>query len=415
MASRTRLLVMIALASVAGATGWARAQDTTQQQPAGTTPGTQTPTATPPVQPEQPAQEPAVVPPPAPAAPVPTPVPAPSVGVEEVQANPADAAAAPVKRGKQQFGEEIVVTGSRIRRKDLTTPAPVTVLSREQVQASGRVSIGDFLQSLPEQGNAINTAVNNGGDGATRINLRNLGTARTLVLINGRRMVPGGTGADDSVDLNSIPVSAIERIEILKDGASAVYGSDAIAGVVNIITRRKFQGAEISVYGGTSQHGDGQTYDVNGTIGTSNEKGGVMFSAGFFKQEKVMAGDRDFSKIARGFDATGQNNPQGNPPGEYSYGNSGTVPAGSFSIPASAAGKVVPLTGDPEQDAKIALYNVDRHRLADEDEVRPRPRRAERLAPLRLAGRPAPGRRVQHAARELPHHAAAAHLAVLGR
>ena len=245
MASRTRLLVMIALASVAGATGWARAQDTTQQQPAGTTPGTQTPTATPPVQPEQPAQEPAVPPARARCSGADA-RPAPSVGVEEVQANPADAAAAPVKRGKQQFGEEIVVTGSRIRRKDLTTPAPVTVLSREQVQASGRVSIGDFLQSLPEQGNAINTAVNNGGDGATRINLRNLGTARTLVLINGRRMVPGGTGADASVDLNSIPVSAIERIEILKDGASAVYGSDAIAGVVNIITRRKFEGAELS-------------------------------------------------------------------------------------------------------------------------------------------------------------------------
>jgi outer membrane receptor for ferrienterochelin and colicin len=132
-----------------------------------------------------------------------------------------------------------VVTGSRIRRKDLTTPAPVTVITREQMVTSGRVSLGDFLQTLPEQGNATNTQVNNGGNGATRIALRGLGPARTLVLVNGRRFVAGGNGADSSVDLNSIPASAVERIEVLKDGASSVYGSDAIAGVVNIITRKR--------------------------------------------------------------------------------------------------------------------------------------------------------------------------------
>src|SRR5712692_4992880 len=96
---------------------------------------------------------------------------------------PAGAEAAPAK-GKKIAEEEIIVTGSRVRRKDLTTPAPVTVINKEQVQASGKVSIGDFLQSLPEQGNAINTSVNNGGNGATRVSLRGLGVERTLVLLN---------------------------------------------------------------------------------------------------------------------------------------------------------------------------------------------------------------------------------------
>src|SRR5512141_3262701 len=214
------------------------------------------------------------------------------------------AAGGPSAGRKKEATEEIVVTGSRIRRKDLTTPAPVTVISREQVTASGKVSIGDFLQALPEQGNAINTQFNNGGDGATRISLRGLGSARTLVLLNGRRMVPGGTGADASVDLNSIPTASVERIEVLKDGASAVYGSDAIAGVVNVITRRGFKGTELSAYGGVSQKGDGQTYDLNVTTGQAGDRGNVVFSAGYYKQNTVWAGDRDFSKYQLFFDPT---------------------------------------------------------------------------------------------------------------
>src|SRR6516162_999983 len=147
-------------------------------------------------------------------------------------------------RGKRAGEEEIVVTGSRVRRKDLTTPAPITVINKEQVEASGKVSIGDFLQNLPEQGNAINTSVNNGstGNGSTRVSLRGLGAPRTLVLLNGRRFVPGGSGANASVDLSSIPAGVIERIEVLRDGASAIYGSDAIAGVINLVTRKRMNG-----------------------------------------------------------------------------------------------------------------------------------------------------------------------------
>ncbi len=262
------------------------------------------------------------------------------------------AAGGPSAGRKKEATEEIVVTGSRIRRKDLTTPAPVTVISREQVTSSGKVSIGDFLQAIPEQGNAINTQFNNGGDGATRISLRGLGSARTLVLLNGRRMVPGGTGADASVDLNSIPTASVERIEILKDGASAVYGSDAIAGVVNIITRKGFKGTEASAFGGVSQHGDGQTYDLNVTTGQSGDRGNVVFSAGYYKQQSVFAGDRDFSKFQLFFDPSA---PAGQ--GEILVG-SGTIPAGRIVLASSQVGKAQALTGDAAVDAKLTAYNT---------------------------------------------------------
>ncbi len=194
--------------------------------------------------------------------------------------------------------EEVVVTGSRIRRKDLTTAAPVSVVNKEAITASGQVSVGDFLNTMPEAVAALGRGNNNGGDGTVKISLRGLGSSRTLVLVNGRRWVAGGSGANSSVDLNTLPASAIERIEVLKDGASAVYGSDAIGGVVNVITKKNFNGAEFNAYAGTSSKGDGNTYDVNGTFGTTSEKGSLLFSTSFTRQDAVWAGDRSFSKDA---------------------------------------------------------------------------------------------------------------------
>ncbi len=221
-----------------------------------------------PAQPEapKPAQQPAAAAPPAP-----KPQPA---------ARPALKQPAPEEMPVEEYVEEIVVTGSRIPRKELTTAAPVTVLDKEQLEKTGKTSIGEILQSIPEQSNAINTQYNNGGDGATRVNLRGLGTERTLVLLNGRRHVAGGTGADATVDLNSIPTAAIQRIEILKDGGSAVYGSDAIAGVVNIITRTDYSGTELRAFSGVSSRGDGLLYDLSLTTGQSTERGNILFTAG---------------------------------------------------------------------------------------------------------------------------------------
>ncbi len=193
------------------------------------------------------------------------------------------------------LSEELVVTGSRIPRPEVDKAAPVTVVGRAQIEASGKAGIGDVLQMLPEQGNAMNAQVNNGGDGAQRVDLRSLGAGRTLVLVNGRRHVAGGTGANSTVDLNTIPTQAVERVEVLKDGASAIYGSDAIAGVVNIITKKDYAGTEVNVFSGISQHGDGLFYDVSATTGQASARGNILFSAGFFKQTPAWAGDRKFS------------------------------------------------------------------------------------------------------------------------
>ena len=229
------------------------------------------------------------------------------------QANPAapqaavpsaDATSGP-DSGRKSAQEEIVVTGSRVRRKDLTTPAPVTVISREQIVSSSAPTIGDFLQQLPEQGGALNTNVNNGGDGTTQVNLRDLGAQRTLVLVDGKRMVPSGTGQGSApvVDLNTIPTAAVERVEILKDGGSAVYGSDAIAGVVNIITRKRMDGVELSAYSGISQPwGDAQAYDINALAGVQSEKGSFMFGAGYYDQRAFFAGTRGWAANALSWD-----------------------------------------------------------------------------------------------------------------
>jgi outer membrane receptor protein involved in Fe transport len=234
--------------------------------------------------------------------------------------------------------EQIVVTGSRIRRKDLTTPAPVTVLTREQWQQSGKLTLGDFLQSLPEQGNAPNFQLNNGGatygaDGSTRINLRSLGVTRTLVLVNGRRVVPAGLGASSAVDLNSIPSAAVERIEVLKDGASAVYGSDAIAGVVNIITRKTMNGTELGAQYGITPKGDAETFDAQLSSGRSGDFGNFIFSAGYFNQKESWLRDRDFSKFAYTYDYTLS---QAQP------GGSSRTPAGVIQLPSQANGSPDP-------------------------------------------------------------------------
>lgn len=199
--------------------------------------------------------------------------------------------------------ERIEVTGSRIKRTDMETSSPVLVLDRAAIDASGLLSIGDILQDIPAAGAALNTAFNNGGNGSTNIDLRNLGAQRVLVLVNGRRWV---SALDATVDLNTIPASAIERVEVLKDGASAVYGSDAIAGVINIITRKDFEGVELSVYGGeNAKYNDGRQYSAEATFGVTSAKGGLLFNLSHQTQQPVWAGDRDISSI--GFSSTGAN------------------------------------------------------------------------------------------------------------
>ncbi|SEA34843.1 TonB-dependent receptor plug domain-containing protein [Microbulbifer marinus] len=224
-----------------------------------------------------------------------------------------------------QLVEEVLVTGSRIQRADLEGANPVTVLSREDLVGSGELSVGDILQNLPSSaGAATNTGVNNGGSGAVRFSLRGLGSERTLVLINGRRAVASGLGADSSVDLNNIPVAMIERVEVLKDGASAVYGSDAIAGVVNIITRDNFEGAEFSTSFGETSEGDGRKEEASFTFGTSTDNGNFVVSGYYADQQPIWAGDREYSQEEIWFHPYWD--PQGQTPGGSSatpWGNHG--------------------------------------------------------------------------------------------
>ncbi|HTE52875.1 MAG TPA: TonB-dependent receptor [Kofleriaceae bacterium] len=266
--------------------------------------------------PTTPEETPAAEPAPAPAEPAPAPEAAPAEAsptpAQPAEAGPTDAeviaqAQAELEAGGgDQEGEVIVVTGSAIERKETTTAAPVSVVDKEELDASGLVTIGDILQNLPANSNAINVQFNNGGDGSTRVDLRGLGAERTLVLLNGRRHVPGGTGADASVDLNAIPLAVIKRVEVLKDGASAVYGSDAIGGVVNIITRDDFDGTEANIYTGTTQHTDGTIVDASFVTGQASRRGNVVFSGGYSDQKPIFSGDRDFSEVAYEYDfATG--------------------------------------------------------------------------------------------------------------
>jgi outer membrane receptor protein involved in Fe transport len=193
---------------------------------------------------------------------------------------------------------EVVVTGSRIRRVDAETASPVFTMSRDVIDQSGVTSLGQLVQQIPSiSGAATNTTVNNGGgDGASTIELRGLGDERTLVLLNGRRM--SGIAGNGAVDINIFPVNLIERVDVLKEGASAIYGTDAIGGVVNFITRTDFDGLELSYDYGVTSESDGRRDGVGIAWGTTGDRGSVVIGANYNKQEEVSAGDRAFSEFA---------------------------------------------------------------------------------------------------------------------
>lgn len=206
----------------------------------------------------------------------------------------------PVLAAEGEEVERIEVTGSRIKRTDMETPVPVTVISRDQITQMGAVNVADVLAKTPvaiATSNQSNSTFSTTTVGLNTTALRNLGESRTLVLLNGRRFVSGvdpSTGY--AVDLNSIPASMIERIEILKSASSAIYGSDAVAGVINIITRQDFDGAQINVQGGTSGESDRETGTINLTGGKSWTGGSAWTAIGYDKDKGLRASDREFTK-----------------------------------------------------------------------------------------------------------------------
>jgi len=194
--------------------------------------------------------------------------------------------------------EEVVVTGSRIRRVDVETASPVFVIDQTAIKQAGVTSVGDLVSRIPSiAGAATNPAVNNGGGfGESNIELRGLDAKRTLILLDGRRL--GIVGASDATDVNQIPINLIERVEVLKEGAGAVYGSDAIAGVVNFITRKNVDGLEVNTDYGRTGKNDGEHYSVDAIFGTSTDKFTFTMGGSYTKQKAVSAGAREYSKYA---------------------------------------------------------------------------------------------------------------------
>jgi iron complex outermembrane receptor protein len=198
-----------------------------------------------------------------------------------------------------QTVERVEITGSSIKRVDAESALPVQVITADDIKRTGATSVTELIQNLPAmQGfTSASQSVNGGGGGATTASLHALGASYTLVLLNGRRVAPYTTGS--TVNLNSIPLSAIERVEVLTDGASALYGSDAIAGVVNFITKKDSTSGDFSATAYIPQHSGGGSYTASVSKGfgdLARDKFNILLSASYDKQKALFANQREFSK-----------------------------------------------------------------------------------------------------------------------
>ncbi|MEH6419816.1 TonB-dependent receptor domain-containing protein [Pseudomonas sp. CGJS7] len=209
--------------------------------------------------------------------------------------------------------DAVTVTGSRIKRIGFVTPSPVVGISSEEIRATGAVTISDLMTTLPQLSATYtlgNSTRSIGTAGLGLLDLRGMGTTRTLVLVNGRRHV-GGLSGSTAVDINTIPVELIERVEVITGGASAVYGADAVAGVVNFIMKKKFDGYELRAQTGDASEGDFSRsfFSVTGGNEFAEGRGNIVYSAEYSKQDRFGRGDR---KIARDY-MVNMPNPNFNP------------------------------------------------------------------------------------------------------
>ena len=180
-----------------------------------------------------------------------------------------------------QDDDIVVITGTRIQRTDTVAPSPITSVDEEMFELNNVVNTEDLLNTLPQLIPAFDATSNNPGNGTATVSLRGLGTTRTLVLVDGQRFV--GSGAAQVVDLNNIPAAMVERVDVVTGGASAVYGSDAVAGVVNFILRDDFEGVEVSAsHEFSMEEGDAAISDVSVTVGGNfdNGRGNAVISMG---------------------------------------------------------------------------------------------------------------------------------------
>ena len=240
------------------------------------------------------------------------------------QTAPADAttiAGTPASDAPAAGGGDIVVTGSRIPTPNLTSASPVTVLNSQEIKLTGVTRVEDLINQLPQSFGDQGGSVSNGSTGTSTVNLRNLGAKRTLVLINGRRLVPGDV-TDSAGDLNFIPAQLVKRVDVLTGGASATYGADAVGGVVNFIMDDTYSGFKIDAQYSLNQHVnnsnygglrealnlqkfdtpngnsvDGGTVNVTATMGAGfdDNRGHITAYAGYRKINAILQADRDYS------------------------------------------------------------------------------------------------------------------------
>lgn len=197
--------------------------------------------------------------------------------------------------------EEILVTGSRIERPEIQATSNLITISDQAIRLEGAVSMDQVLNTIPQTiPGAFSSTTNNGGDGTSSVDLRGLGEERTLVLVDGKRFIP----KDETLisDLNALPLALVERVDVITGGASAVYGSDAIAGVVNVILKQDFEGVQFDAGYDTYADGDGDTVNLSLVLGanTPDGKGNVTAYAGFTDREAVLSSDRDYASVALG-------------------------------------------------------------------------------------------------------------------
>jgi outer membrane receptor protein involved in Fe transport len=251
----------------------------------------------------------------------------------------ADTPAAPAAAAADTApGDTIIVTGSRIRRPEAASSVPIAVVGAGSIEAVGQTNLLDALRDLPIAGQSAGRSASNfsnSGNCTATVNLRNLGPTRTLVLINGRRSVgiPGGS----AVDLNNIPTQLIDHVEIVTGGASAVYGSDAVAGVVNIILKDKFSGLELHAQDMLSGHGDGDSVLLSGTAGTdfSGGAGHVVANFSYTKDNAIPSSARSFS--------------QNDSPTGSAYTPQGVFEGANGNYTFDANNNVIPYTGSAAQ------------------------------------------------------------------
>ncbi len=209
-----------------------------------------------------------------------------------------------VSNAQGETVEEIIVTGSHIRKDTFTSSSPISVLDSTLIEGVGATNIGDLIARVPSvvasvDGSSVNVNIPS-SSGISTTALRNMGSSRTLVLVNGRRFVSGTpAGAGYGVDLNTLPTTMIERIEVLTGAQSAAYGSDAVAGVINIITKTDFDGVQLNAQVGQTSEGDRDRVDVNLTVGHNFDDGNVWFSFGYSDDDGLQSRDRDNSRFSQ--------------------------------------------------------------------------------------------------------------------